>query len=108
MALSKWGFVYTVASGDEIRRDEIGSPTCRLLAVGVPSTDLAASVCVELVDQGVELIEFCGAFGARELADVHEVLAGSAVPIGAVTYGGDATAGLYRLFVEHSEGAPAS
>ena len=100
MALTKWGFVYTVAEGDEIRRDQIGTDACRLIAVGVPSTGLAASITAELVDEGCQLVEFCGAFGAREMADVQKTLADSEVPVGVVTYGGDATAGLHRLFGE--------
>jgi hypothetical protein len=102
MPLTKWGFVYTVGPADEIRRDVLGSDTCRLLTVGVPSTDLASTASLELIDAGAELVEFCGAFGAREMAQVQDALAARTVPIGVVTYGGDATAGLHRLFVASS------
>lgn len=100
MALTKWGFVYTVGAADAIRRDEIGSDLCRLIAVGVPSTELAARVSAELADDGCELIEFCGAFGAREMAAVEVALASFGVPVGVVTYAGTATTGLHRLFPE--------
>jgi hypothetical protein len=99
MALTRWGFVYTVGPEDPIRRDDIGSDGCRLIAVGVPSTELAAVVCVELADDGCELIELCGAFGAAALAEVERALAAVEVPVGVVTYGVAATAGLHRLFV---------
>lgn len=98
MALSKWGFVYTLSEGEPIRRDELGSESCRLIAVGVPSTDLASDACLQLVSEGCELVEFCGAFGARQISDVQQALSDSGVPVGVVTYGGDATAGLHQLF----------
>ena len=99
MALTRWGFVYTVGPDDPIRRDDIGSEGCRLIAVGVPSTDVATRACTELSDDGCELIELCGAFGAAEVAEVERALADRAVPVGVVFYGVTATAGLHRLFV---------
>lgn len=104
MALTTWGFVYTLGpDATDVRHDEIGSPACRLLAVGVPTTAHAAEATSELIDRGCELIEFCGAFTATEMADVRRATDASGTPVGAVTYGGDATSGLHRIF-----GAPST
>lgn len=99
MGLNKWGFVYTLGGGGEAeRRDELGSAECRLVAVGVADVAQAARVAIELANDGCELVEFCGAFGAAPMADVIAALEPLGVPVGAVSYGGDATAGLHRIF----------
>ena len=73
MALNKWGFVYTLGhEASEPRRDEIGSPDCRLIAVGVLDVTDAAPAAAGLADEGCELVEFCGAFGATAMASVLE------------------------------------
>lgn len=96
--MEKWGFIYTLGDPDGDRRwDVIGSPSCELVCVGVPSVDHAADVARELLAQGVQLIELCGAFEAEGLAAVKSAVGGK-VPAGAVFYGGDAAHGLHRLF----------
>lgn len=93
-----WGFIYTL--GDErasVRLDTVGSPSCRLLCVGIPSVEAAAEAASLLLNEGVELIELCGAFGAPGLASVLAVV-GDRVSVGAVFYGGEAAGGLHRLF----------
>lgn len=98
MALTKWGFIYTLGgdAGDR-RTDVVGSPGCVLVVVGVPSVDDAPAAARELVDDGVELIELCGAFGAPGTAAVVAAV-GADVPVGGVLYGGEATPGLTALF----------
>ena len=99
MGLKKWGFVYTLGGdGEAERRDELGSEACRLVAVGVSDVAHAARVAVDLANDGCELIEFCGAFGATPMAEVIAALEPLEVPVGTVTYGGDATQGLHRIF----------
>jgi predicted polyphosphate/ATP-dependent NAD kinase len=100
MALSRWGFIYTLgpdADAGSNRVDVVGSPGCVLVTVGVPSVDDAPAAARELVDDGVELIELCGAFGAPGTAAVVAAV-GADVPVGGVFYGGEATAGLNALF----------
>ncbi len=97
MSMVKWGFVYTVG-GPESRRDELGSDACRLVALGIPEASGAVEAAVELVAEGCELIEFCGAFGAVGMADVIPRARDLGVPVGHVTYGADAASGLTRLF----------
>jgi len=96
--VQKWGFIYTLG-GDEtgIRSDTIGSEACQLLCRGVPSVDDAPRAARALLDEGVELIELCGAFAGAGLAAMVDAVEGR-VPVGAVFYGGEAGSGLHRLF----------
>lgn len=99
MALSRWGFVYTLgADATSDRRDEVGSDGCCLVAVGVIDVAQAAEAAVELANDGCELIEFCGAFGAAAISEVLDAIGERDVPVGVVSYGGDATNGLHRIF----------
>jgi len=90
----KWGFIYTLDDASVTTRiDTIGSLTC----VGVTSVDAAPAAARRLVADGVELIELCGAFSGAGLGAVTAAVEGR-VPVGAVFYGVDASAGLQRLF----------
>ena len=90
----KWAFIYTLDEPSEkIRIDIIGT----LVSVGVPSVADAPAVARQLLADGVELIGLCGGFGGAGLASVVSALDGR-VPVGAVFYGVDASAGLQRLF----------
>jgi hypothetical protein len=90
----KWGFIYTLDDPDAaLRTDVIGTLTC----VGVPSVAAAPEVARRLVADGAQLLELCGAFSGAGLAAVLAAVAGR-VPVGAVFYGVEASAGLQRLF----------
>lgn len=90
----KWGFIYTLDDpGDSMRIDIIGTLTC----VGVPDIAAAPEAARRLLADGVQLIELCGAFSGAGLAAVHAAVDGR-VPVGAVFYGVEASAGLQRLF----------
>lgn len=89
----KWAFIYLLEPDEPQRRDALGT----LLSVGVKDVSEAASVARQLVDEGVELIELCGGFSGAGLGAVVESVQGK-VPVGAVFYGVDASAGLQRLF----------
>jgi hypothetical protein len=96
--MEKWAFIYTSGDGDAAPVDaRTGSQACALLTVGVPSTDVADEVVEGLLDQGVELIELCGAFGPAEAARVIEQVDGR-VPVGYVTYPASEAPGLHALF----------
>lgn len=96
--MRKWGFIYTLGDpGAAARRDEVGSPACELVCLGIPGVDGAADAARSLLDEGVQLIELCGAFEARGLAAVVAAVDGK-VPVGAVFYGGEAAPGLHGLF----------
>jgi len=90
----KWAFIYTLddpAAGQ--RSDMLGS----LLCVGVRSVSDAPAVARQLVVDGVELIELCGGFGGAGLAAIVSAVK-NRVPVGAVFFGVDASAGLHRIF----------
>lgn len=90
----KWAFIYTLDSpAEKTRIDTVGTLVC----VGVADVTEAPAIARQLVAEGVELIELCGGFGGAGLGEI--VLAvGGRVPVGAVFYGVDASAGLQRLF----------
>jgi hypothetical protein len=89
----KWAFIYTLDDGSKItRKDTIGTMIC----VGVLDVHSASAEARKLVDEGVRLIELCGAFGGAGLAAVTSAVQGK-VPVGAVFYGLDAAAGLSQL-----------
>ncbi|MGH1359888.1 MAG: DUF6506 family protein [Burkholderiaceae bacterium] len=96
--MKKWGFIYTLGgTSTTTRTDTIGSEECTLVCVGVPDVAAAPDAARALIEEGVQLIELCGAFSGAGLADVTSAVAGE-VPIGAVFYGGEASGGLHRLF----------
>jgi hypothetical protein len=89
----KWAFIYRLDEpANEPRIDTIGSLVC----VGVPSLIEAPAVAQRLIEQGVELIELCGGFGGAGLGAIVEAV-GDRVPVGAVFYGIEASAGLKRV-----------
>ncbi len=90
----KWAFIYTLDDASEAQRTDIlGTLVC----VGVRSVDDAPAIARQLLAEGVELIELCGGFGGAGLASVIAAVAGR-VPVGAVFYSVEASAGLQRLF----------
>ena len=97
--MQTWGFIYT--SGDEDGSPVVGrtgSEACVLLTVGVPSSTAVDDQVVEdLLAQGAELIECCGAFGPAESARILDQVAGR-VPVGFVTYPCSEAGGLHALF----------
>lgn len=89
----KWGFIYTLDDGSTSTRiDTIGT----LICVGVPAVENAPFEARRLVQQGVKLIELCGAFGGAGLASVLAAVENK-VPVGAVFFGVDAAVQLHRL-----------
>lgn len=89
----KWAFIYLLEPDEPERVDTLGA----LVSVGVRNIGEAAAVARRLAGEGVELIELCGGFGGEGLGVVVSAVAGK-VPVGAVFYGVDASAGLQRLF----------
>jgi hypothetical protein len=89
----KWAFIYLLEPDEPQRTDTLGT----LVSVGVRNIHEAAAVARRLVDEGVELIELCGGFGGEGLGVVVNAVEGK-IPVGAVFYGVDASAGLQRLF----------
>lgn len=65
--------------------------------MAVPDRAAAAHVAAELVDDGAQLVELCGAFGAADVARVLEATGGR-VPVGAAMYGMESLPKLVALF----------
>lgn len=89
----KWAFIYLLEPDEPERTDTLGT----LVSVGVKNIDGAATAARRLVGEGVALIELCGGFGGEGLGIVVNAVQGK-IPVGAVFYGVDASAGLQRLF----------
>jgi len=90
----KWAFIYTLDDPSTAPRiDVIGSLVC----VGVSNVSDAPAVARQLIADGVELIELCGGFGGAGLGLVTSAVK-NRVPVGAVFFGVDASAGLNRIF----------
>jgi predicted polyphosphate/ATP-dependent NAD kinase len=93
----KWAFIYTLDDPSQpTRTDVVGTLTC----IGIPRVSDAPTLARKLIADGVELIELCGGFGGAGLGAVIDAVEGK-VPVGAVFYGVDASAGLQRLFGAH-------
>jgi predicted polyphosphate/ATP-dependent NAD kinase len=90
----KWAFIYTL---DDPRAGQRIDTLDSLVCVGVRSVSDAPAVAQQLVADGVELIELCGGFGGAGLAAVVSAVK-NRVPVGAVFFGVDASAGLNRIF----------
>lgn len=99
MTFSNWAFIYlgTGSENPQIDRAVIERGGLKTTIVAVPDREMAAPVAVELVRQGAQSIELCGAFGPIWTAKVIEATGGS-VPVGAVSYGQESVDSLAALF----------
>jgi 2-keto-3-deoxy-6-phosphogluconate aldolase len=98
MALRHWGFIFLAPGLRESQRlTEIVSPQCKLVAVGVEKVEDGVGVAKAMLDDGVQLIELCGAFNPKWTGRIIEAVRGR-IPVGTVTYSNDATAGLAQIF----------
>jgi hypothetical protein len=87
-ASNKWAFIFLGAGQEDPAVDraviERGGLTTTIVAVPDPSR--AAAVARELVADGAQSIELCGAFGPASVAEVLQATGGQ-IPVGGVTYG---------------------
>lgn len=87
MAFTGYGFIY-LGSGQEdpaIDRATIERGGLRTTLVAVANLDQAPAVAAELVADGAQSIELCGAFTAAHVAAVRDAL-DPAIPVGAVHF----------------------
>jgi hypothetical protein len=81
-------------------RVELNTPTVSIIIVGNKDVDQAANTAKKLVkEEGVQLIELCGAFGPDGNAKIIEAVGGK-VPVASVSYGLDIAAKALELFKE--------
>jgi hypothetical protein len=99
MSFTNWGFIY-LGTGEEnpaVDRAVLKTGPLTTTVVAVPDAQSAINSAVELVDNGAQSIELCGAFGPKTVAEVIEATSGR-VPVGGVTYGAESMVGLAALF----------
>ena len=88
-----WAYIYEHPDTDPLAdRFIIDRSDQRTLLVPVADAARAPAVAVDLVAEGVQLIELCGGFPLAAAARVAEAVQGR-VPIGHVTFAVDSTPG---------------
>jgi hypothetical protein len=80
-------YMFCDPTADAIKnRAEVDAPACKMFVVGVSSTDEGAKIAKQLVQQeGITLIEVCGAFGYEGAKKVSEAV-GDKVPVGMIVH----------------------
>ncbi|NED96889.1 hypothetical protein G1H11_16405 [Phytoactinopolyspora alkaliphila] len=99
-----WAYIYEHPGTDPVAdRTVVEREGLRTLLVPVPDPAVAPDVAVELIDEGVGLIELCGGFSIVAAAKVAEAVQGR-VPIGHVTFAVDSVpaAAVYAAAFEES------
>ncbi|MDG4785183.1 DUF6506 family protein [Micromonospora sp. WMMD1102] len=90
---TSWAYIYGQPGADPVAdRVVLDRAGQRTTLVPVPDESLAVSIALELVEEGVGLIELCGGFPVPAVARVIEAVAGR-VPVGHVTFGAESVAG---------------
>ena len=98
MALTNFGFI---VKGDGLnpKRDVhiMESSTFRMTTIGVSSLEQSLDAAKHLVNEDVQLIELCGAFGPIWTGKIIEAIE-DAVPIGSVAYGPESIDRIHAIF----------
>lgn len=98
MSLKKFGFIVTGKGlSPDLHRSVMSSASFEMIAIGVSDASEGPRVARALLDEGVQLIELCGGFGAIWTARVIEAVEGK-IPVGSVAYGPESIDGMYELF----------
>lgn len=98
MALSKFGFIVTGAGYDPDRHRAImASEGLETIMIGVSKPEQGVAVALEMLENGIQLLELCGGFGPAGTALILEAVRGR-IPVGAVAYGPEAIEGMHALF----------
>jgi len=75
----------------------IQSASQKTRIIGVNSLNRAEEIALELVNDGVQLIELCGWFGPKGASRIIDAV-GDKIPIGFVGHGPDSIETMYKLF----------
>ena len=95
MALTKFGFIVT---GDHFVQYQ-GTDTFSMKVVGVRDPSEGVPAAVDMVAEGIQLIELCGGFSPVWAGKIIEAIE-YAVPVGVVAYGPESIDSMYRLFAD--------
>ena len=93
MALRHFGFIVV---GDDFVQEQ-GTDKFKMRVVGVSRPKQAIVVAKDMVADGIQAIELCGAFSPVIVGKIIEAIEFK-VPVGTVSYGSESVAGLYKLF----------
>ncbi len=98
MALTRFGFIVSGKDLDPTRnRMTMASGSFTMIAVGVSSPEQCMRVALEMVDDGVQLLELCGGFGPKWTAKILDAIGGK-IPVGSVAYGPESIDAMHALF----------
>ncbi len=92
MALERFGFIVV---GDSFEQEQ-GTENFKMKVVGVKSPKEAPDAALRMVEEGIQIIELCGAFGPLWTSKVIEITENK-VPVGTVTYGPESMPGLFKV-----------
>jgi hypothetical protein len=95
----KWAFFFDAPEvNPAVDRMVIERGGMRSTIIAVPDPEIAVQLSVELVAEGVQFIELCGAFTPVVAAKIIEATGGK-IPVGIVGYsGGQSVQALARIF----------
>ena len=99
MDFHSWAFIYLGVGTENPDTDRavIESGGLKTTIVAVPDRESVTRVAAELVDEGAQTIEICGAFGPVWTAQVIEATGGR-VPVGSASYGMESVPSLAAIF----------
>jgi len=92
MALEKFGFIVV---GDVFEQLQ-GTDSFQMTVAGINKPKDAIEVAKKMVQDGIQIIELCGAFGPVWTAKIIEATERK-VPVGTVTYGPESMPGLFKV-----------
>ena len=101
-----WAFIFEAPeTNPQVDRMVIERGGMRTTIVGVPEPSVLPQVAAQLVAEGVQLIELCGAIEPIWVGKIAEVTGGT-IPLGTVGYaGGETIARLADIFSAGGEGS---
>ncbi len=85
MKLSKYAFIMRDPSYDEPKSAQVDSPAFAMTVYAVGTVEQACDVAKSLVEDGIQLIELCGAFKGTMIDEVIKAIDGK-VPVGHMEY----------------------
>lgn len=86
MGQAKVLYMFTDETADsEVHRAVIDTPNVKIIAIGVSSTEEAVKIAKQHVEEGIHLIELCGASGYAGGKAVSEAV-GDEVPVGIMVH----------------------
>jgi len=100
---ARWAYIFEQPGADPaVNRFVIDRAGQETTLVAVPDADEAGRVAVDLVDDGIELIELCGGFSLAGAAKVVTAVDGR-VPVGHVTFAIESITGAARYKAQFDE-----